>query len=200
MKIFFDTEFTGLYKSTTLISIGLVSESGQQFYAEFTDYDTSAENNNWLKKNVFDHLITYHSKKFHEHPYIESLHVGDKDAISKTLENWLKQWDYVELVSDCCHFDMVLFCDIFGGAFYLPKNVCPTCYDINQDIAKFYGVNQQKAFDMNREQILTDNGIEIKRYEQFGKHNSLYDAYVIRDIYNIIQDRLCKNEQGEDNG
>ena len=29
MKIFFDTEFTGLHKNTTLISIGLVDENGR---------------------------------------------------------------------------------------------------------------------------------------------------------------------------
>ena len=38
-KIFLDTEFTGLHKNTTLISLGLVSECGKTFYAEFTDYD-----------------------------------------------------------------------------------------------------------------------------------------------------------------
>ena len=39
MKVFFDTEFTGLHRNTTLISIGLVSEDGRTFYAEFNDYD-----------------------------------------------------------------------------------------------------------------------------------------------------------------
>jgi DNA polymerase III epsilon subunit-like protein len=38
MKIFFDTEFTGLHKDTTLISIGLVSEDNRKFYAELIDY------------------------------------------------------------------------------------------------------------------------------------------------------------------
>ena len=39
MKIYFDTEFTGLHKDTTLISIGLVSECGKTFYGECYDYD-----------------------------------------------------------------------------------------------------------------------------------------------------------------
>ena len=39
MKIFFDTEFTGLHKGTELISIGMVDEVGRTFYAEFNDYD-----------------------------------------------------------------------------------------------------------------------------------------------------------------
>lgn len=38
MKVFFDTEFTGLHKNTTLISIGLISEDRRIFYAELTDY------------------------------------------------------------------------------------------------------------------------------------------------------------------
>ena len=41
MKIFFDTEFTGLHKNTTLISIGCIDEAGRTFYAEFIDYDRS---------------------------------------------------------------------------------------------------------------------------------------------------------------
>lgn len=38
-KIFFDSEFTGLHQNTTLISIGLISDDNNCFYAEFTDYD-----------------------------------------------------------------------------------------------------------------------------------------------------------------
>lgn len=41
MEIFFDTEFTGLHQSTTLISIGLISKDGRTFYAECNDYDRS---------------------------------------------------------------------------------------------------------------------------------------------------------------
>lgn len=38
MKIFFDTEFTGLKKDTDLLSIGLVTETWEEFYAELYDY------------------------------------------------------------------------------------------------------------------------------------------------------------------
>ncbi len=33
MKVFFDTEFTGLRKDTTLVSIGMIAENGETFYA-----------------------------------------------------------------------------------------------------------------------------------------------------------------------
>ena len=55
MKVWFDTEFTGLHKNTTLISIGLVNEYDETFYAEFTDYDES-QCDDWIKENVLNNL------------------------------------------------------------------------------------------------------------------------------------------------
>ena len=56
MKIFLDTEFTGLHKNTSLISLGMVDERGRTFYAEFTDYDES-QCDDWIQKNVINNLI-----------------------------------------------------------------------------------------------------------------------------------------------
>ena len=124
MKIFFDTEFTGLHKNTSLISIGMISEDNRQFYAELTDYDEK-QCDGWIVSNVLEHLITDDSN------YIPNLHIGNKQNISTSLNNWMKQFDYVELVSDVSHYDFVLFIDLFGTAFDLPENVCQACYDIN---------------------------------------------------------------------
>ena len=55
-RIFLDTEFTGLHKQTTLISIGLISECGKTFYAELTDYDRT-QIDEWLLENVIDNLL-----------------------------------------------------------------------------------------------------------------------------------------------
>lgn len=56
MRLFLDTEFTGLHQHTTLISIGIVSADGRKFYAEFTDYDKN-QIDVWLKENVLDNLL-----------------------------------------------------------------------------------------------------------------------------------------------
>ena len=55
-KIALDTEFTGLHKSTTLISLALVSECGKTFYAEFIDYDKT-QVDEWLQLNVLDNTL-----------------------------------------------------------------------------------------------------------------------------------------------
>jgi len=183
MKIFFDTEFTGLHKNTTLISIGLVDENGRTFYAEFLDYDTN-QVDDWIKDNVINNL-KYNTctkngcNKDREH--FEC--VGNTYYISTWLDIWLSEYDNVELVSDCCHYDMVLFIDIFGGAFDIPKQVNPACHDINQDIARYYEISEKEAFDFSREELLQNNAITIKG----DKHNSLYDAKVIKTIYEIIK-------------
>ena len=182
MKIFFDTEFTGLHKNTTLISIGLVSEDNRQFYAELIDYNEK-QCGEWINKNVIQHLYSRDWEK-RENTYIPNYHLGAKQEIGKTLGNWFAQFDSVELVSDVCHYDMVLLIDLFGGEFHIPKNVSPCCHDINQDIAKYLNIPERDAFDQSREEILHSKYKE--NAVKGDKHNALYDAKVIREIYQIV--------------
>lgn len=186
MKIFFDTEFTGLHKDTTLISLGMISEDGRRFYAEFNDYDKTQVN-----KWIMDNVIAYMSFK---DDYIPDLPISscssyamkaDTATIKSRLIDWLNQFEYVELVSDVSHYDMVLFINIFGTAFDLPNHVCPACIDINQMIADYHEVDIATAFDVSREEMLKVNDIKIKG----NKHNALYDAKVIRALYNLMKEK-----------
>ena len=180
MNIYFDTEFTGLHKNTTLISIGLVAETGETFYAEFTDYDKK-QCNEWITENVLKHLL---SKKYKRFSVInEKVFVGTKDIILSALKKWLCQFDNVQLISDVCHYDMMLFIDLFGDAFQLPEHISPVCHDINQDIAKYYGISEKEAFDKSREEIVH----ELSKEPIGGfKHNALYDAKVIKEIATYV--------------
>ena len=160
MKIFFDTEFTGLHQSTTLISIGCVSEDNQKFYAEFNDYDQS-QVDDWIKENVLSNLRgpSYSTNR-----------------IATELHAWLCNFDEpVEMWSDCLSYDWVLFCQLFGHAFNIPKNV----YYIPFDIATLFKIKGIDP-DINREKFL---GITTG-----AKHNALYDAEIIKDCY----DKLSK--------
>ena len=174
MKIFFDTEFTGLQKDTTLISIGCIDENERTFYAELTDYDKK-QVNDWIQENVIDNLTLGKKPDIKiENDNYEI--VGNKKAVAKALKEWLEDYDEVQLVSDVCHYDMVLFIDLFGGAFDIPENLNAACHDINQDIAKHLDISEKEAFDYTREGLVDE---EITG----DKHNSLYDAKVIKSIY-----------------
>lgn len=188
-KIFFDTEFTGLHQNTTLISIGFISECGKTFYAEFTDYDKS-QVDDWLKENVIaklnhpngdvnDCIVT-------EDRPNDMLAYGTTKEIKAYLNKWLSQFDEVEMWSDCLSYDWVLFCQIFGNAFDIPKNVYYTPFDICT-LFKVKGIDP----DISREQFA-----DTLDSNQLKKHNALWDALVIKlCYYKLVDDAsggLCK--------
>jgi len=201
MNIYFDTEFTGLHKNTTLISIGLISENGDAFYGELTDYD-KRQCNDWLSENVIAKLQTGHSmivdmKKSQECKLIDSncnlvSITGTKDKVRTALHNWLSaiyKGNPCEWVSDVCHYDMVLLIDLLANsALDLDsKLIGATCRDINQEIAMVQHISINAAFDVNREDY-AQCGNSTNILDSNNKHNALFDAVVIK----IIAETLSK--------
>jgi hypothetical protein len=179
-KLFLDTEFTGLHQKTTLISIGLVAETGQSFYAEFTDYDKT-QVNSWIEDNVISKLIYNDEEKRKQSivPFLTSTMeytgFGNTETVRHYLEEWLKQFDQIEIWSDCLSYDWVLFCQLFYHAFNIPKNIYYIPFDIST-LFKVKGIDP----DINREEFA---GIQSKDQ----KHNALWDAEVIKECYNKLQ-------------
>lgn len=199
-KIFFDTEFTGLHKNTTLVSIGFVADGGQSFYAEFTDYDKS-QVDEWIKKNVIEklqmtHKITASCGSYEDwesetrpHSYFGNALgfalaeknmeqfkcIGKTPMVRDRLEKWFAQFGPVEIWSDCLSYDWVLFNNIFGDAFSIPKNI----YYIPFDICTLFKVKGIDP-DINREEFseLPDLGL---------KHNAKWDAKVIKTCYDKLE-------------
>ena len=204
INIYFDTEFTQLCKNTTLISIGLIADNGRYFYAEFTDYNKDLVND-WIEENVIanlkfkdDNYNNYYAKSIfnHKNDYCDMYKnvccvecKGSKSFISNELIKWLKGFDatednYIQFVSDVCNYDFVLIIDLLWGcALYAPNWISPYCHDINQDIASYYHISDKEAFDMTREDMVAFG--EDERC----KHNSLYDARVIKAIYQLINNK-----------
>ena len=154
MRIYFDTEFTGLHKETTLMSIGLVDENGRTYYAELSDYNRS-QVDGWIEDNVvsnFDNQL-----------------VRTKPTLKLDLQEWLSVYDSVEMWSDCLAYDWVLFNDIFGGAFDIPANVYYIPFDICT-MFKLKGIDP----DISREEYSGIDG---------SKHNALHDAKAIKACY-----------------
>lgn len=174
-KIFFDTEFTGLHQSTSLISIGMKAETGETFYAEFNDYD-KAQIDNWLEINVMKNLIFDYPGEGFERINERSWSLkGRRAFVLSELAKWLSQFEFIELWSDCLAYDWVLFCELFGGAFGIPENICYIPFDICT-LFKARGIDP----DINRE---TFSGMEGGY-----KHNALWDARVIEACYSKLMD------------
>jgi hypothetical protein len=170
-KLFFDTEFTGLQQNTTLISLGIISDNDKTFYAEFTDFDVS-QCDNWIFDNVINKLIFCGNCGSHYSNDDNNIQIyANTIKIRKELERWLEQFGQVEMWSDCLSYDWVLFNNLFGNAFKLPKNVYYIPFDICT-VFKLKGIDP----DINREEFA-----EI--YSLVDKHNALYDAKIIKLCY-----------------
>lgn len=175
MNLYFDTEFTGLHKDTTLISIGIISEDGRTFYAELTDYDKT-QVDDWLQEHVINNLCRSIGEL--SRMADKAVH-GNIKEVSEALIKWVSQFDDVKIWSDCLAYDWVLFNHLFGHAFNLPKNI----YYIPFDICTLFEIKGIDA-DISREEFINNSVIG-------NKHNSLYDAKVIRACYK----KLMNNEE-----
>ena len=189
--VFFDTEFTQLSKSGELISIGLINLNGETLYLEILGF--SPVTSPWMIDNVFAQTkwvsqtgrlkdttnvltLTDISKEINwSDRNIEG--VTTKDLAGKIIYRWLAEKTTTPAImwSDCYAYDWMLLIDILTDGqtaldvdsnlmFYIPVDISTLLLANNIDP------------DCNREDCagLTD------RTE---KHNALYDARVIREIY-----------------
>ncbi len=178
-NVFFDTEFTGLHKNTTLISIGFIADSGETFYAELTDYDPT-QVDKWIEENVINKLIMKSSKEIDKHSKNYSIQLKCNQIELRTeLEKWFSQFYKCEMWSDCLSYDWILFNQIFGHAFNIPKNIYYIPFDICT-LFKERGIDP----DINREEFSCSN-------EKL-KHNSLWDARVIKKCYEKLKNLEMK--------
>jgi hypothetical protein len=179
MRVFFDLEFTGLHQNTTLISLGCVAEDGEQFYAESTEYD-KGQLNQWLKDNVISHLSLV-STTDSGLPTMtmdkgKRTIIGRNFQISRFFQDWIKQFDHVEMWSDVLAYDWMLFCELFDApdtAERLPRNIYYIPFDI-ATMMKIKGVDP----DVSREKF---SGIDNLK-----KHNALDDAIIIKACYDKL--------------
>ncbi len=179
MKVFFDTEFTGLHRNTTLISIGLVSEDRRTFYAEFNDYDRS-QLNDWLRHNVLPHLQFIDVRSIT--PKLDLEHHAMKSTcpiVTSALSKWLAQFEATEMWADYPAYDWILFCDLFGGSLNLPNNLAKNPFDV-ATLLKVAGVDPE----VNREELAGFSGMNL--------HNALDDAKLAKACYEKVTDENGK--------
>lgn len=206
LKVFMDSGFTGLHQGTTLISIGLISETGEYFYAECTDYDKN-QVDDWIQKHVIDNLLfnDMENDPYIRNPenFIKVEHTHDPAtklrgknikmksitaAVGIELDKWLSDLSIltgkqVQIYSDCLSYDWVLFNNTIckaGEGLNIPDYIYYIPYDLSTAL-QVKGIDP----DINREEFAGEGFIShLKHSDVFGeledyKHNSLWDACVI---------------------
>lgn len=130
--IFYDSEFTGLHQQTTLMAVGFSGASGAEFYAEFTDY-AREQCDAWIQANVLAH--TRWLREETSGPLLVqegdlTACLGNSAFVAARLAEWLGQFPAVEMWADCPAWDWVLFCQLFGGALHIPRQIFYLPHDL----------------------------------------------------------------------
>lgn len=175
--IYFDTEFTELSQKGELISIGMTTVDGITFYAEINNFNKN-KLNKWIIDNVISNLKFNDKETIYYQEGKNTFVKGTSERVSQVLKYWLKQFGNIQFVSDVSHYDFMFLVELLAdNALELPETISPYCHDINSDIATFLGISDRDAFNYTREDLINISNINLK-----DKHNSLYDAIVIKEI------------------
>lgn len=179
MKYFLDTEFYEKPGSIDLISIGIVSENGDEFYAENTSCNKEEiEHDGWLIENVIPNLKYWDKKddkagecfieKKVDSGIYEFSMFGNIGEIKGSLLSWLAKLGEIhpEFYGYYCDYDWVVFCWIFGRMIDLPQFFPMYCRDLKQTLDE---LNIRKTLD-------GDN------------HNALDDAKATKELYYYIEE------------
>lgn len=122
MRIFVDTEFyeaaNAGVASIQLISIGLVRDDGETYYAENAGFDWSqVPGNHWLQGNVRPHL---NPREHAKHVYRIQQDILAFVGSEPKFYGWY------------CDYDWVVLCSIFGRMVDLPSHFPMYCNDLRQ--------------------------------------------------------------------
>jgi len=168
MEVFFDTEFTdmiGIVCDPALISIGLVSNDGKEFYAELSD--------TW-SKDVCTHFVI--------EAVLPSLQGGEckmaEADCAERLKTWIEDFnEEVSLYSDAPNFDWPWVTQLFDK-YGWPENLDRKCQRVslfeNDTVLIRYNNATQEFWRMNKSQGATS-------------HHALWDAWCIQFAWRQVR-------------
>ncbi len=124
MKFFLDTEFIDDGKTIEPISIGIITETGEEFYVELDFDETKARRIPFLVEHVLPHLKTsVGDARVHRLDAADRLqYFVHKHTDAKGVEFWAYYADY----------DWVLLAQLFGPMVNLPASFPKLCFDLQQ--------------------------------------------------------------------
>lgn len=117
MRIWFDTEFIEDGKTIDLVSIGMVREDGEIYYAVSSEFNP-VKASPWVMDNVLVHI--------YQDTAIPQSREWIKSEILKFAGDAPEFWGYY------ADYDWVVLCQLFGRMIDLPPHWPKFCRDIKQ--------------------------------------------------------------------
>ena len=162
INIFFDTEFTALSSEPHLLSIGLVADSGDSLYIEFTNGWSEADCSFWVREHVMPMLG-------------KGERLTRREAVAR-ITSWLLSFStsLPTLLGETT-WDTTLLADLmreFG--------VAPDCFCLK--VISFSGKEQANTFEAAKRRYL--------EYHQLTAHHALSDAWAFHAAWHDGHEQL----------
>jgi len=154
INIFFDTEFTGLSSEPHLLSIGLVSDSGETLYIEFTNGWSEADCSYWVRENVMPLLG-------------KGERLTRRDAVTRILA-WLSSFGSPLTLLGETTWDTSLFADLMHEWGVTTERFC-------LESLAFSGKDQAKTFEAAKQRYIESR--------QLTAHHALSDALAFHSAW-----------------
>lgn len=225
MKFYLDTEFyDGMSQQTflglkinepkhviDLISIAIVNEKGDKYYAICNEFNfKQAWENKWLKNNVLKTIVKSYAipiltldednpdevfEKQWSDPLYDSKYAAlsrqcikrlgkSKEEIKEDIIAFTKAEDVCQFYGYYSSYDWVLLCSIFGKLLNLPSNFRWNCYDVKQKI-DYYNTRKLVHKDwLNL--VYGHDKCPIKPVS----HNALEDAIYIKELNEFLNEHI----------
>ena len=217
MKYFIDTEFKEKPNTIDLISIGIVSEDGNEYYAICRDFLPKLKQiwkDEWIRKNVLLPIYMENINidlnvgiNFSEANFNSLIHGVSKPSgqIRREIVDFIDD-DKPEFYGYYADYDWVVFCWIFGRMIDLPQKFPMYCRDLKQiydekaEYLNFHSKNRNtepflKLMDGStitfKEIWDKDWKKELKNLGNYPKqkneHNALSDAKWNYELYKFLE-------------
>lgn len=177
MKIFYDCEFLEDGRTIDLISIGMVREDGQEYYAVNRDLPVKAiSKHTWLMANVVPSLPRLFGEERMavrrtnplglnwQHPAIKP-----RSHIADEVRDFIRATPDVELWAWYGAYDHVTLAQLFGSMVDLPRGVPMFTHELHQEI--------ERHGPLPGDVVVRDGA---------GMHNALEDARHVRRIAEFL--------------
>lgn len=180
-RIVYDTEFIDDGVTITPISIAMRNASGVELYAISDSLETMARaaENPWLQAHVLKWLplevtltaspsgvLNAHVAWDEDHP--EYAHVAPLDEIAEMVEDFVLAKPDPELWAYYCHYDHVLYAQLFGPMAELPHGMPMYTQDIKQ-LCVSQGDPRMPVLPLET---------VVERFDGVRKeHHAMYDVY-----------------------
>jgi hypothetical protein len=140
MKIFYDTEFLDDGRVIDLISIGMITEDGREYYAVNADAQWGRiKHHDWLMKNVVPQLPSGDGSKPLPKRWLVDFydpHVKAKPTIAAEVAEFIKHTPKPELWAYYAAYDHVALAQLFGPMANLPDGIPMWTNDFKQELVR----------------------------------------------------------------